>query len=431
MVSPCARCPKGIDGGPMWQSLGRNLKGLLTAACLLTFVICIVEIGLRVDRFQSAVYCQPALSSVDLSLEEQLVAPSLSTWVEMLPNAKITLNHPDTDEPIAFSTNSFGARGPEPLVPKPKGVLRVLCLGDETTVAAELPVEDAYPAQLQELLTAAIGSKVEVINAGLPGSCPRIAALQLRHRLLALQPDLVVLHFDMSDVAEDAAVRRFVSLDRQGHPTLATHPVTRKACQLRRPRLSDEFLVVQQAEQQLAKLWDREMPSTGESIIDRHQRYRWTADDSPDLEAEIESAMAPLVSIRTLCEAMGARLLVSTTPKPWQVSPKASHTPEARTVNGIPRDACWTRTAPFKRLLAACQTSEIPCVVPLSGFLNSPHPEQLFLRKSPGLSALGHTLYANALARSITGEAPQESAASPEIVPVKVEEPVQSPAPPN
>ena len=430
-VSPCAGCSKGIDGGPMWQSLGRNLKGLLTAACLLAFVICTLEIGLRIDRFQSAVHGQPALGSIDLTLEEQLVAPSLSTWIEMLPSAKATLKHPDTGEPVAFSTNSFGARGPEPLVPKPKGVLRVLCLGDETTVAAELPAEDAYPAQLQVLLTLAIGSQVEVINAGLPGSCPRIAALQLRHRLLALQPDLVVLHFDMSDVAEDAAIRRFVALDRKGHPTLATHPATRKACQLTRPRLSDEFLVVQQAEQQLAKLWDREMPSTGESIIDRHQRYRWTADDSPNLEAEIKSAFAPLAAIRELCDALGARLLVSTTPKPWQVSPQASNTPEARAVNGIPKDACWTSTAPYQRLLAASKTAKIPCVISLSEFLQTPNPEQLFLRKSPGLSARGHELYARALADSITGEPPQESAAGPEIVPVNVEEPEGGSSPPN
>ena len=407
----------------MWQSLGRNLKGLLTAACLLAFAICAVEIGLRIDRYQSAVNCQPALASVDLPLEEQLVAPSLSTWVEMLPNAKATLKNPDTGEPVAFSTNSFGARGPEPLVPKPKGVLRVLCLGDESTVAAELAVEDAYPARLQVLLTAMVGSPVEVINAGIPGSCPRIAALQLRHRLLALQPDLVVLHFDMSDVAEDAAVRRFVALDRKGHPTLATHPATRKACQLKRPRLSDEFLVVQKAEQQVAKLWDREMPSTGESIIDRHQRYRWTADDAPDLDAEIKSALAPLVALQELCDASGARLLVSTTPKPWQVSPQASNTPEARAVNGIPKNACWTSPAPFQRLLAACKSAEIPCVVPLSAFLQTPNPEQLFLRKSPGLSAQGHELYARALARSITGEAAQDSAAGPEIVPANVEVP--------
>lgn len=415
----------------MWQSLGRNLKGLLTAVCLLAFVICALEIGLRIDRFRSAVNCQPALGTVDLTLEEQLVAPSLSSWVEMLPNAKVTLQNPDTGEAVAFSTNSFGARGPEPRVPKPRGGVRVLCLGDETTVAAELPFEDAYPAQLQELLSVAMNTPVEVINAGLPGSCPRIAALHLRNRLLALQPDLVVLHFDMSDVAEDAAVRRFVALDREGQPTLGTHPATRKACQLRRPRLSDEFMVVQTAEQQLAKLWDREMPSSGESILHRKQSYRWTDDNPPDLESEIISALAPLAAIRDLCEAMGSKLLVSTCPKPWQVSPRASNTPEARALNGIPKDACWTGTSPFKRLLAACKTDNIECVVPLSSFLQTPQPERLFLRKSPGLSPLGHKLYAEALAHGILGGGSAEPSSGSEIVPSHAEQTDWSQPPSN
>ncbi len=415
----------------MWQSLGRNLKGLLTAACLLAFVICALEIGLRIDRFQSAVTCQPAFGTVDLTLEEQLVAPSLSTWVEMLPNAKVTLQHPDTGEAVTFTTNSFGVRGPEPRVPKPQGGVRVLCLGDETTVASELPLEDAYPAQLQELLTAAMNTPVEVINAGLPGSCPRIAALRLRHRLLALQPDLVVLHFDMSDVAEDAAVRRFVDLDREGHPTLGTHPATRKACQLKRPRLCDEFMVVQTAQQQLAKLWDREMPSSGESILHRKQIYRWTDDNPPDIESEIQSALAPLGAIRDLCAALGIKLLVSTSPKPWQVSPQASNTPEARAVNGIPKDACWKSPEPFQRLLAACKTAEIQCVVPLSAFLQAPQPEQLFLRQSPGLSPLGHQLYAEALARGILGEGASEPSSGSEIVPSNAEEPSWGQPPSN
>ena len=414
----------------MWQSLGRNLRGLLNAVCLLAFVCCAVEIGLRIDRFYSAVNSQPAVATGDLPLEDQLVAPSTTTWVELLPNAKANLKSPDSGEPIEFKTNSFGARGPELSVFKGQGVLRVLCLGDETTLAPELPAADAYPARLEEFLKAAIGAKVEVINAGVPGSCPRIAALQLRHRLLALQPDLVVLHFDMSDVAEDAAVRRFVSLDRDGNPTLATHPATRKACQIKRPRLCDEFLVVQQSLQQFAKLWDREMPSTGESVIDRKQRYRWTADDSPNLDAEIESALAPLLSIRKQCDAMGVKFLVSAIPKPWQVSAKASNTASARASNGIPKDACWTSPAPFKRLVAACQAAEVRSVVPLDLFLQTPKPEQLYLRKSPGLSALGHELYARALAESITGGAPDSSSA-PEIIPSNAEAPSWTETPSN
>lgn len=408
----------------MWQSLGRNLKGLITAVCLLAFALCAIEIGLRVDRYRSAQNGQPSVATEDLSIEEQLVAPSMTTWIEMLPGAKTKLKSPDTGDLIPFQTSSFGTRGREPVVPKPQGLLRVLCLGDETTLAAELHSEETYPARLESLLSEQLGAKVEVINAGLPGSCPRVAALLLRHRLMTLKPDLVVLHFGMSDVAEDAAIRRFVTVSRDGTPTLATHPATKRACQLKQPRLSEEFLIVQQTERQLARLWDREMPASEESVTDRRQLYRWTEDNPPDLEDEIQSALAPLAAIQELCQAEGARLLVSTTPMPWQVSEEASNTREARATFGIPKSACWTSEAPFQRLAAACRELEIPSVIPLRQFVNDEAPDELFLIHSPGLSPAGHQLYAEALAQAIVGKGaaqPVDAATEPEIVPSKSE----------
>jgi lysophospholipase L1-like esterase len=408
----------------MWQSLGRNLRGLITAVCLLAFALCAIEIGLRVDRYRSSVYCQPSMATEDLPIEEQLVAPSLSTWVELLPGAKISLKSPDTGDLVPFQTSSFGTRGKDPLVPKPKGLLRVLCLGDETTLAPELHSEETYPARLESLLTEQLNTKVEVINAGLPGCCPRIAALQLRHRLAVLEPDLVVLHFGMSDVAEDASIRRFVTVSRDGTPILGIHPATKKACQLKKPRLSDEFLIVQQVERQLARLWDREMPAAEESITDRRQLYRWTEDNPPDLDDEITSALAPLPAIQKLCQASGARLLVSCTPMPWQVCETASNTREARAAFGVPKSACWTSEAPFQRLAAACRERDIPSVIPLRQFVHDEAPDKLFLTHSPGLSPAGHQLYAEVLAEAIVGQGaavPSDAAGGSRIVPSKAE----------
>jgi len=409
----------------MWHSLGRNLRGLITAVCLLAFTLCATEIGLRVDRYRSALNCQPALASEDLSIEEQLVAPSMTTWVEMLPGAKATVKSPDTGELISIQTSSFGTRGKEPVVPKPHGLLRVLCLGDETTFAAEVPAEEAYPARLQDLLREGLQTQVEVLNAGLPGSCPRVAALQLRHRLAALQPDLVVIHMGMSDVAEDAAIRRFITVNREGTPILGVHPATRKACQLRRPRLSDEFLIVHWTESHLAKLWDREMPAVEESGASRKQLFRWAEDNAPDLGEEIQSALLPLKTIQSLCQQSGAKLIVSTTPMPWQVSADASNTREARAAYGISKSALWTSETPFERLSTACREWKIPCVITLREFVNAPEPETLFLQHSAGLSEKGHQLYAKMLALAILGKSAEESpegASSHTVLPTKWEE---------
>ncbi len=411
----------------MWQSVGRSLRGLLTAVFLLVFCLCALEVGLRIDRYQASCTLTAARSHGALSVEEQLLAPSLTTWTELLPLVRVTLTPPDGGEPIQITTNSFGCRGPEPVLPKPPHLLRVVCLGDETTFAAEVSARETYSAQLQQMLSDEMRTEVEVINAGVPGNCPRQAALQLRHRILALQPDLIVLHFDMSDVFDDAAIQRFVTLDREDNPILAIHPAARKAGQLVGKKLCDEFLVVQQAETALSKFWDQRTPLSDTDRGDPAACYLWTSDHAPDLSKEIDNALAPLLSIRKMCDRAGVKLLVASAPKPWQVSPAASPTREARAVNGIPKEACWSSPDPFKRVLTACRQWEIPAVVAWKEFREAEQAEELFLRTSPQLSAAGHQLYAEVLTRAILGEetAPKSSPGTTDIEPVEGIEPIR------
>jgi lysophospholipase L1-like esterase len=90
-----------------------------------------------------------------------------------------------------FSTNSLGFRGAEVAVPKPGGVVRVVCIGSSMTV--EGPIDElTYPHLLQDKLRAHFGTdRIEVVNAGNHGS---VAANDLARApdYLALQPDLVI-----------------------------------------------------------------------------------------------------------------------------------------------------------------------------------------------------------------------------------------------
>ena len=91
---------------------------------------------------------------------------------------------------------------------------RVLVLGDETILGLDVANADTFAARLQDQLRAAWRQPVEVINAAVPGDCPLLAALRLKHELLGLQPDIVICHFDMSDVADDYLYRRSLTLGR-------------------------------------------------------------------------------------------------------------------------------------------------------------------------------------------------------------------------
>ncbi len=90
-----------------------------------------------------------------------------------------------------FRTNRFGFRGEDVAVPKPAGVVRVVCIGSSMTV--EGPTDElTYPHILQKKLRAHFGTdRIEVVNAGNHGS---VAANDFARApdFMVLQPDLVI-----------------------------------------------------------------------------------------------------------------------------------------------------------------------------------------------------------------------------------------------
>lgn len=103
---------------------------------------------------------------------------------------------------VPFHINRLGFRGPEISREKPKGVFRVLCLGDSITMGAALPEDVLYPAALQKILSARYPSrKFEVINAGVSGYMIEQELLLLKDEGFLLSPDLVVLQYTLYDPA--------------------------------------------------------------------------------------------------------------------------------------------------------------------------------------------------------------------------------------
>src|SRR4029453_17992017 len=102
----------------------------------------------------------------------------------------------------ASPTNSFGLRSAEVAVPKPAGTFRILLLGDSFTFGFRAADEMVFARKLEQRLRADGFLSVEVVNAGVLSYCPLLEYLQYRHQLHALEPDLVILNFDMSDVQD-------------------------------------------------------------------------------------------------------------------------------------------------------------------------------------------------------------------------------------
>ena len=105
-----------------------------------------------------------------------------------------------------FTTNNFGFRGKDIVVPKPKGVFRIVCVGGSTT--EEGPTNDTtYPALLEKKLRAQYGDRlqaggrIEVVNCGISG----IHSTQQRARALdylELQPDVLLYYEAVNDITQ-------------------------------------------------------------------------------------------------------------------------------------------------------------------------------------------------------------------------------------
>ena len=77
--------------------------------------------------------------------------------------------------------------------------LRIVCLGDSTTLGTT--DEANYPGMLERILERdAIGyQRYEVINAGVPGWLSDQVALRVHHEVVALKPDAVILYVGFND----------------------------------------------------------------------------------------------------------------------------------------------------------------------------------------------------------------------------------------
>lgn len=125
---------------------------------------------------------------------------------------------PNADRAIwdftVVSTNAQGLRHDRPIVDKPRGRFRIVCVGDSVTFGYRIPLvfpdapdaydrNDApYPARLERLLREQHPDRdFEVIALAVPGYSSFQGRLLLEQTIEWLEPDVVILCFGFNDVA--------------------------------------------------------------------------------------------------------------------------------------------------------------------------------------------------------------------------------------
>ncbi|MBI5471382.1 MAG: hypothetical protein HY961_03465, partial [Ignavibacteriae bacterium] len=125
----------------------------------------------------------------------------------------------DTD----YKLNALGLRDHEYSLQKPPNTFRILMLGDSFTegdgVMSHETFSKVLEARLRKLPTT---MRFEVINAGVPSYSSMLEYLYLKHYGLQLNPDVVMIHFDLSDIYDDIEYAKSARFDENGNPVDAT-----------------------------------------------------------------------------------------------------------------------------------------------------------------------------------------------------------------
>ena len=330
----------------------------------------------------------------------ELVTPCWRMHHVLKPLQSIRTVHPDSGQEVLFRTNSLGLRGPEFSSAREADSLRVLLLGDETVLGAEVDEQQTVSAQLEQLLARQTGLRVEVLNAGVPGYCPLLSQLQYRHLLAGLRADLVILHVDMTDIADDYRCRRHTRQGDDG-PLACAHPVLASGDRKTGMQaLMEDCRIVCWARKRLGGIpLEAGLEDDFDTIESPQGRFAWLRDSPPDWSIHIRQALQPVQWLARQVSLEGGRLILSTSPAPWQVSPVASSGARARA--GIPADAVYSSRRPFEWLEETARNADIPLCDSSTAFSAAEQPETLFLQASRQLSAEGHALYARALAECL------------------------------
>uniref|UniRef100_A0A7C4LLL7 SGNH/GDSL hydrolase family protein n=1 Tax=Schlesneria paludicola TaxID=360056 RepID=A0A7C4LLL7_9PLAN len=378
----------------MVAGLLRWLRTICTAVFVLVSGLALTEVALRIQRVRTP--DDASLSATHRRGDCPLAVPSWHTGWELQPLATARVRGAQ-GVTIKFRTNSLGFRGEEVAVPKPPGLFRIVCLGDESILAPEVPDDATFCGQLQTLLQARTEYRVEVINAGLPRGCPLTAWLAARTRIVGLQPDLVLLHVTWSDLADDRELRRFAISDRHGVPLGCPHP------QLATPACVDlgpwrrQFCVLEWGCRQLSQRVEQtKVPAS--SI--------WSNVERLAESAEFVDMIEPVKHLAKLCETTYCRCIVWTTPYPWQLSGSATAEGSARREAGVAANGLVTSRTPFETLMRTCAEWKVPCLDASSAFPQGSAADALFLPDRPRWSPTGHRLVAEFVGEQLIRHVP-------------------------
>jgi lysophospholipase L1-like esterase len=188
---------------PARRLLIRSLAGAWLLLVVVVVGVLAGELWLRLER-RSAVLASERFRATNVFFANGMELNAgnhslwLERWQEYLPGAKLDVVV--GGERFVVEMNSEGYRTREFQVPKPSGLVRVICIGGSTTVAGRTN-DETYPALLERKLRALFpGLPLEVLNLGVSSATTDYWYARLP-RVFGYQPDVIVQYPGVNDIS--------------------------------------------------------------------------------------------------------------------------------------------------------------------------------------------------------------------------------------
>jgi len=135
------------------------------------------------------------------------------------PNSIVVGKSASGEFDFDYRHNSLGFRDEEHALEKPKGVYRILGLGDSFTYGAGATYEESWLYQLERKLNTRDGAhpKVEIIKGGIAASWPEPERKLLEIYGVQYRPDLVIVGFLPNDVIDTALSQKALTVTDDGY----------------------------------------------------------------------------------------------------------------------------------------------------------------------------------------------------------------------
>lgn len=119
--------------------------------------------------------------------------------IRYTPGVKWHFDHPEYS--VEYEINKHGFRDrKDHLIPKPKGVNRVLLVGDSFTFGYGVDYDDSWPVIVEQRVEKTGINRIDFVKAGIEGMDTRTEFLLIKDLLLKYQCDVVVLGFLINDL---------------------------------------------------------------------------------------------------------------------------------------------------------------------------------------------------------------------------------------